>query len=133
MGNSLVKKIAILGLLFCGLAYAEDGLVVHFTVKKLAGNETSTVSNGVLMRLTETTTQTFPGQYEMRLDSKAGKDGEINLMVVLKDLSSGKPIYAGSAGTTLKVGGSQTLSFHQLSSSAVTYDVFVDTAYGKLP
>ncbi len=127
-----MKTIAVLCLLFCGSAFGADGLVVHFTVKKSIGNATSTYTNGILMGLTEASTQTLPG-YEMRFDSRALNDGEVKLVITLKDLSSGKPIYAGSAGTVLKVGASQTLSFHELPDAQARYEVFVDTSYGKLP
>jgi hypothetical protein len=128
-----MKIIAMLGLLFCGSAFGAEGLVVHFSVKKSDANVTSTYANGLLMRLTEVSTQTFPGLYEMRVDARALNDGEVKLVLTLKDLSSGKPVYAGSAGTTLKVGASQTLSFHQLADAKVRYEVFVDTSYAQLP
>lgn len=128
-----MKIVAILGLLFCGSAFGAEGLVVHFTVKQSDVNVTSTYANGLLMRLTEVSTQTFPGLYEMHVDSRTLNDGEVKLVVTLKDLSSGKPAYAGSAGTTLKVGASQTLSFHQLAEAKERYEVYVDTSYGQLP
>jgi hypothetical protein len=128
-----VRAVALLGLLFCASAFAENGLAVHFTIKKSAGNETSTYTNGLLMRLTEASTMTFPEQYEMRIESRAVNDGKVDLVVTLKDLSSGKSVYAGSGATTLKVGASQTVSLHQLQSAQASYEIFMDTAYGKLP
>ena len=63
--------VALVGVLLCAPAIAEDGLVVHFTIQKTSGTETKTYTNTVLMRLSEASTFTFPGMYEMRLDSRA--------------------------------------------------------------
>ena len=127
------KAIGFLALAFCTFAYAENGLVVHFTIKKTVGSEVSTYTNGVLMRLTEASTLTFPGQYEMRLESHATTEGKENLVVTLKDISSGKPVYAGSGATTLQVGKSATVPFHQLAQAKAGYEIFMDTSYGQLP
>ncbi|NQD37615.1 hypothetical protein HPT27_11315 [Permianibacter sp. IMCC34836] len=114
-------------------AFAEEGLVVHLTIKKSAGERASTYTNGVLMRQTEAVTMTFPNEYEMRLESEAiGKD-EVNIVVTLKDITSDKPIYAGSGAVTLKVGSSATVPFHQLEAASASYEIFLDTSYGQLP
>src|ERR1700759_537301 len=104
--------IALLPLSFCAPLVAEDGLVVHFTIRKASGAENSTYANGVLKRLTEAWTFTFPGQYELRLDAKALEAGKENIVVTLKDLSGAKPVYAGSGSATLQIGESQTVAFH---------------------
>ncbi len=114
-------------------AFAEDGLVVHFTIKKTAGDETKTYTNTVLMRLSEASTFTFPGMYEMRLDSRAMQGDQENLVIAIKDISSGKPVYAGDGATTLKVGASTTIPLHQLQNAQARYEVFLDTSYGQLP
>jgi len=128
-----LKAIWLLALIFCTSAFAENGLVVHFTVKKTVGNDVRTFTDGVLVRLTESSTLTFPGQYEMHLESRAVSNGDENLVVTLKDLSSGEPVYAGSGATTLKVGKSATVPFHQLAQAKASYEVFLDTSYGQLP
>ena len=65
-----------------------------------------------VMRLTEAATFTFPNQYQVLLEARAAGDGAENLMVTVKDLSSGKPIYAGSGAANVQVGKSATISFH---------------------
>jgi hypothetical protein len=130
--NMFLKTPRMMILLFCVTAHAEEGLVVHFTIKKSAGNAVSTYTNGILQRLSESTTTTF-GEYEMRTESHVvGKDQE-NIVVTLKDLSSGKPIYVGSGAVTLQVGKSETIALHQLAESKFKYELFVDTSYGALP
>ncbi|MBN8727847.1 MAG: hypothetical protein J0H15_09110 [Xanthomonadales bacterium] len=109
------KAIAFLALAFvCASAQAKDGLVVHFTITKTAGNNVSTYTNGVLMGLTETSTFTFPGQYQVLVEARAAGDGAENLVVTVKDLSSGKPVYAGSGAANVQVGKSTTIPFYQL-------------------
>ena len=108
-----LKTIVFLVLaLVCVSAQANDGLVMHFTITKTAGNSVTTYTNGVLMRLTEAATFTFPNQYQVLLEARAAGDGAENLMVTVKDLSSGKPIYAGSGAANVQVGKSATISFH---------------------
>lgn len=129
-----LKAIAFLALVFvCAFAQAEDGLVVHFTISKTAGNSVTTYTNGVLMRLTEASTFTFPGQYQILLEARAAGDGAENLVVTVKDLSSGKAVYAGSGAANVQVGRSATIPFHQLARASANYKVFVDTSYGQLP
>lgn len=128
-----LKVVGFLALVLSINAFAENGLVVHFTIKKTAGSEVTSYTNGALVRLTEASTLTFPGQYEMRLESRALSNNEENLVVTIKDLSSGKPVYAGSGAATVKVGKSVTLPFHQLAQSNASYEVFLDTSYGQLP
>ena len=125
--------VALAGVLLCAPVFAEDGLVVHFTIKKTFGTETKTYTNTVLMRLSEVSTFTFPGLYEMRLDSRATHEGEENLVIALKDVSSGKPVYAGSGAATLRVGEHVTVPLHQLHNAEARYQVFLDTSYGQLP
>ncbi len=126
-------KIVLLGMFFCTTAAAEDGLVVHFTIKKTAPHTVNTYANGVLLRLTENSTQSFPGQHEVRLESRAIGNGEVNLVVTLKDLSGRLPLYAGSGAAMLKVGSSVDIPLHQLAGAANRYEVAVDTSYGPLP
>ena len=114
-------------------AQANDGLVVHFTITKTAGNKVTTYTNGVLVRLTEVSTFTFPGQYQVLLETRAVGDGAENLVVTVKDLSSGKSVYAGSGAANVQVGKSATIPFHQLAQAGANYKVFVDTSYGQLP
>lgn len=128
------KSIAFLGLaLVCASAQAEDGLVVHFTIVKTAGGAVTTYTNGALMRLTESSAFTFPGQYQVLLEARAAGGGVEDLVVTVKDLSSGKPVYAGSGAASVQVGKSATIPFHQLAHAAARYKVVVDTSYGRLP
>jgi hypothetical protein len=128
-----LKAIGFSALAFCAIAHADDGLVVHFTIKKTAGTQVNSYTNGVLIRLTEASDITFPGQYEMHLESRDMGNGEVNLVVTLKDLTSGKPVYAGSGAATVKVGAFANVSFHQLQQASAKYEVFLDTSYGELP
>lgn len=129
-----LKAIAFLALAFVSAsAQAKGGLVVHFTITKTDGNSVTTYTNGVLMRLTEASTFTFPGQYQVLLEARAAGDGAENLIVTVKDLSSGKPVYAGSGAAKVQVGKSATIPFHQLARASASYKVFVDTSYGRLP
>jgi hypothetical protein len=114
-------------------AFAEDGVMVHFTITKTAGDTVSTYTNGVLMRLTESTRQIIPGYYEMRLQSRQLADDAVALTVTLKDISGHKPRYAGSNAATLKVGDSGTLVMQTLPTEAARYEVLLDTSYGRLP
>ncbi|HTQ99938.1 MAG TPA: hypothetical protein VMH83_08105 [Candidatus Acidoferrum sp.] len=127
------KILAISGLVLATTSFAEDGLVVHFTIKKTVEGKVNTYSNGVLLRLTEASTITSPQGYEMRLESKAVDGDAVNLVVTLKDLSSNKPIYAGSGAVKLKVATSATVPLHQLEQAQSAYEVFLDTSYGQLP
>jgi hypothetical protein len=128
-----MKTILLAAALLSSAAFAEDGLVVHFTIKKTAGNTTTTYTNGVLMRTTESSTFTFPGQYGLRLESRAMGKGEVNLVATLDDLSSGKPMYAGSNAITLKIGASANVALHQIDAAETKYEILLDTAYGQLP
>lgn len=114
-------------------AVAEDGLVVHFTITKATGNQLSTYSNGVLMRLTAVSTMTFPGLYDLTLESRAVEKDRVNLIVTLNDRSTGKPIYAGSGAATLQVGTATTIAIHSLAHAQSEYAVRLSTAYGPLP
>src|SRR5690606_15266180 len=114
-------------------AHAEDGLVVHFTIKETEGSRTTTYSNGVLMRLTEASTMVFSDQYELSLESQHIGGEDVNLVVTLKDLSSGKPTYAGSGAETVTIGKSATIRLHELPQATIRYEVFLDTSYGQLP
>jgi len=120
-------------MMFCMPAFAQDGIVVHFIVSKFSTEKSSTYANGVLMRQTDEATLTFPTQYEVRIESRELEKGTVNLMLTLKDLSTGKPIYAGSRATKLKIGESRLISLDATESQVTRYKVFVDTAYGKLP
>jgi len=133
MNFARLGTLALCALFFCSIASAEDGLVVHFTIKKSEADKTSTYSNAVLMRLTETSELTFPNQYGVRLESRAVDEGRVNLVVTLKDLSRDKPVYAGSGAATVAVGKSTTVPFHQLQNTQVRYEVSLDTSYGQLP
>lgn len=114
-------------------AFAQDGLAVHFIVSKFSAEKQSSYANGVLMRQTDEATLKFPAQYEMRIESREIEDGTVNLMVTLKDLSAGKPIYAGSGAAKLKIGESRLIPLDATESQVARYTIFVDTAYGKLP
>lgn len=130
-----MKRIAMAlsCLLLCGSAVSEEGLVVRFTIKKTAVELTKTYTSGVLVRMGEAASLTIPNEYEMRLESSPEGNDQVNLVISLKDLSSGRPVYAGSGATTLKVGDSTTLALHQLAQAPWKYAVFLDTAYGQLP
>lgn len=128
-----MKALALAMLWIATPVLGNDGLVVHFTITKTMGSATNTYSNGVLMRLTESTTQIFPGQYEMRLESRQIADETVSLMVTLKDLSDGKPRYAGSNAVELKVGQAANLVLHELPTTHAHYEILLDTSYGELP
>ena len=125
--------IAFVLLFASASAFAKQGLVVHFTIKKILANKTTTYTNGVLMKLTESSSFTFPGLYEMRLESRALAKDKENIVVTLKDISSGKPIYAGSNVATVKIGDMKTISLHELHGTQTQYEVTLDTSYGELP
>jgi hypothetical protein len=69
----------------------------------------------------------------MHLVSHDMGKGEVNLVVTLKDLSSGKPVYAGSGAATVKVGALANVPFYQLQQASAKYEVSLDTSYGQLP
>jgi len=127
------KKYCLLALLYSAVSNAEDGLVVHFTIKKTQGSDVSSFTNGVLIKLTEGSTITFAGQYEMHLEALAMPNRDENLVITLKDLSTGIPVYAGAGATTVQIGKSATLQLHQLPQAAARYEVYIDTSYGQLP
>lgn len=128
-----MRLLLFLVVMFCMPAFAQDGMVIHFIVSKTSANKQSTYANGVLMQKTGAATLTFPTQYEMRIESREIGDGAVNLMITLKDLSIGKPIYAGSGATKLNIGESRVIPLDATESQAARYKIFVDTAYGKLP
>jgi hypothetical protein len=125
--------MALSCLLLGGTAASEEGLVVRFTIKKTAGEVTKTYTSGVLVQMREAASLSIPNEYDMRLESRPGGSDQVNLIISLKDLSSGRPVYAGSGVTTLKVGESTTLEIQQLEQAPAKYEAFLDTAYGQLP
>ena len=128
------RMIALLiGFLLSVAANAQDGLVIHFKITKSLGHQSSSYTDTVLLRVDESVTIALQGLYEMHADAKAIDGGHENLVFAIKDLSSGVPIFIGSAAVTLEVGQSQTVFLHQLEAATTNYMLFVDTAYGQLP
>lgn len=126
-------SLILLGLLASTTALAEDGLAIHFTIKKTVGSSVSTYSDGVLMRTTEASSFEFPKRYALTLESRATDHNEVNIVATLKDLSSGKAVYAGSNAVSLKVGASANLRLHQVDQALAKYEIRFDTAYAPLP
>jgi hypothetical protein len=85
------------------------------------------------MQMQETVNLTIPNLYELRLESRPEGSDQINLVVILKDVSSGRRVFAGSGAATLKVGQSTILELHQLAQAPAKFEVWLDTAYGQLP
>lgn len=131
--NAKTKWFLLASIAFCATALADDGLVIHFTVSKFTAEKKSTYSNGVLMRKTEVTSMIFPNQYEIRIDSKEISSGEVNLMMILKDVSKGMPVYAGSGASQMKIGESKQILLDSIPGAEVHYEIYVDTSYGQLP
>ncbi|MDJ0656140.1 MAG: hypothetical protein QNJ40_18400 [Xanthomonadales bacterium] len=128
----MAKKLIIsITLIFCcPFAFAEDGLVVRFTVEKTEENAMRSYSNGVLMKFNETVRLDFENQYQIKVQSLAKDKGIVHLTVTVKDQTSGKPYYVGVASVEIEIGQEKTV---ELKQGMPSYAITLDTAYGVLP
>ena len=116
-------------------AIAEDGLVTQFvitkTVKISEESETrQTYNNAVLVNFNDVHSIDFKDQYTFKITTRTDDFKKVNVLINLKDISTGKPYYIGGHATDLTVGDSTSFKF---SNNKTTYSVELDTSYGKLP
>ena len=114
---------------------AKDGLVTQFTITKIikisAESETRQIYNrAVLVDFNETNSFDFKDLYTFKITTRTDNFKDVNVLISLKDLSSGKPYFIGVQSTDLTVGDAKSFKFEH---SSVIYNVDIDTSYGKLP
>ena len=114
---------------------AKDGLVTQFTITKTnkISEETETrqsYNRAVLVEFNETNSFDFKDLYTFKITTRTDNFKDVNLLITLKDLSSGKPYFIGVQSTDLTVGDAESFKFER---SGVIYNVDIDTSYGKLP
>ena len=124
--------IATIFSIFALSATAEDGLVTQFVITKVVegSNTQQSYNNAVLVNFNDVHTFDFNGLYSLKLTTRTEDFRKVNVLINLKDLSTGKPYYIGGHATDLTVGDS--ISF-KLNRDGTTYTVDIDTSYGKLP
>lgn len=129
-----MKKLAFTALLaiFPSLCFAEDGLVVQFTIDEVSGDGRERVSytDALLMTFGKEHTFDVRDLYVIKFKPERIDTGKITLVTTLKDIDNGKPYYVGAAVVELEVGKAAAMSMERDGSS---YNVKVDTSYGKLP
>ncbi|WP_027328324.1 hypothetical protein [Marinimicrobium agarilyticum] len=113
------------------LCFAEDGLVVQFTIDEVSNNGQERVSytDALMMTFGEEHTFEVRELYVIKFHPVLIDDGKISLVTTLKDIDDSKPYYVGAAAVELKVGDAEVMSMERNESS---YKVSVDTSYGKL-
>ncbi|MGJ8694612.1 MAG: hypothetical protein ACSHW0_19315 [Thalassotalea sp.] len=118
-------------------AVAEDGLVTQFvitkTIKISEESETRKIYNSaVLVNFNEVNTIDFKDQYTFKITTRSDDFKKVNVLINLKDISTGKPYYVGGHAMDLTVGDSTSFKLNP-SNTNITYSVELDTSYGKLP
>ncbi|MGJ8694626.1 MAG: hypothetical protein ACSHW0_19385 [Thalassotalea sp.] len=118
-------------------AVAEDGLVTQFvitkTIKISEESETRKIYNSaVLVNFNEVNTIDFKDQYTFKITTRSDDFKKVNVLINLKDISTGKPYYVGGHAMDLTVGDSTSFKLTP-SNTNITYSVELDTSYGKLP
>jgi hypothetical protein len=113
-------------------ATAEDGLVTQFVITKTidGSNERQSYNNAVLVNFNDVHSFDFKDLYTLKITTRTDDFKKVNVLINLKDISTGKPYYVGGHATDLTVGDSTSF---KLSNNKTTYSVELDTSYGKLP
>ena len=116
---------------------AEDGLVTQFvitkTIKISEESETRQIyNNAVLVNFNDVHSIDFKGQYTFKITTRTDDFKKVNVLINLKDISTGKPYYVGGHAMDLTVGDSTSFELN-LNNTNTTYSVELDTSYGKLP
>jgi hypothetical protein len=124
--------IAIIFSVFALSASAEDGLVTQFVITKVVegSNTQQSYNNAVLVNFNDVHSFDFNGLYSLKLTTRTEDFKKVNVLINLKDLSTGKPYYIGGHATDLTVGDSTSF---KLNRDGSTYTVDIDTSFGKLP
>jgi len=124
--------IAITFSIFALSASAEDGLVAQFVITKVVegSNTQQSYNNAVLVNFNDVHSFDFTGLYSLKLTTRTEDFKKVNVLINLKDLSTGKPYYIGGHATDLAVGDSTSFILNRDGS---TYTVDIDTSFGKLP
>jgi hypothetical protein len=124
--------IAIIFSVFSLSASAEDGLITQFVITKVVdgSNTKHSYNNAVLVNFNDVHSFDFKGLYSLKLTTRTEDFKKVNVLINLKDLSTGKPYYVGGRATDLTVGDSTNFNFNR---DGITYTVDIDTSYGKLP
>ncbi len=114
------------------LGFAEDGLVVQFTIEEASddGQERASYTDAILMPFAGEHRFEVRDLYVIKFKSSLIEGRLISLVTTLKDIDDGKPYYVGAEAVDLKVGDSKAMSMENNGSS---YTIKVDTSYGKLP
>jgi len=125
----------IIAIIFSVLALnvsAEDGLITQFVITKVAegSNTQQTYNNAVLVNFNDVHSFDFNGLYSLKLTTRTEDFNKVNVLINLKDLSTGKPYYIGGHATDLTIGDS--ISF-KLNRDGNNYTINIDTSFGKLP
>lgn len=127
-GRSVAVWLMVLG----PLAFAEDGLVVQFTISERAADSDSlhTYTNAILMRFDEEASFQLDGRYVLKIRSHRDGPNTLDLLLTLKDVIDGKPYYVGARPVSLDIGDAAELEFE---SNGRVYGLSLDTSYGRLP
>ena len=129
----MIKK-AIGSCLLClsaAAVFADDGLVLQFTIEEsnISPAPNDSYTNAILMPFNNEVSADFPNLYQVKFKSSPLKDGRVNVLTTLKDLSDGKPYYVGAKDIDINVG--ERKSF-KMERTGKTYTVTLDSSYGKL-
>ena len=119
------------------VAKAEDGLVTQFNITKITQvSENSATrqiyNNAVLVNFNDVHSFDFKDQYVFKITTRTDDFKEVNVVINLKDISTGKPYYVGGKAIDLIVGDSTKFKLKP-SNTNLTYNVELDTSYGVLP
>jgi hypothetical protein len=126
------KFVVVVLALLSSAAFAEDGLVVQYTVveRDTESRVTQSYTNAVLMRFDEEVSTPLNDYCVIRIRSKMDGHSKVNLLVTLKDVFEGKPYYVGAQPVNIEIGGSAKFELRKYGKE---YEVSLDTSYGKLP
>ncbi|MEM6483623.1 MAG: hypothetical protein AAF662_01375 [Pseudomonadota bacterium] len=124
--------VVIVVLLVSASVQAEEGLVVQFQVTEQSqGNtERTGITSAVLMRLNEEVSLELGEMYIVKIAANQMESERVSLLLTLKDIVEGRPFYVGAKSVQLVVGEQSKFQFER---DGTTYDIGIDTAYGKIP
>ncbi|MCH9693153.1 MAG: hypothetical protein K0U72_01470 [Gammaproteobacteria bacterium] len=126
------RFFAILLLLICPLALAEDGLTIQLIITEQAdgSDRKQSYTNAILMRLNEEVSFDFADKYVFKVASRQVSSTKVSLVVTLKDVIDGKPYYVGAHPVDLEIGDQTEF---RLQNYETSYTLNLDTSFGKIP
>lgn len=111
--------------------FAEDGLIIQFTIKEsnIVNHTKRSYTNAILMKFNETAKFEFKNLYNIKFTTHPTND-KTNLVITLHDWMEGKPYYVGAKSVDFKVGSTIDIVLEKYGRK---YKINLDTSYGKLP